>query len=374
MTTRAERRPAWAEIDLGAIRDNVTLLREVAAPAEVCAVVKADGYGHGAVEVGRAALAAGATCLAVALAEEGVALRAAGVETPVLVLAEPSAAEAELIARHRLDCAVYSEEGVDRIAAASAGSETVRVHLKVDTGMHRVGAAPSSAVDVARRVEKTSGVELAGVWTHCAVADELASATTAAQLDRFEAVLEELAAAGIDPGLRHAANSAAAIAHPRSRYDLVRCGIAIYGVSPGPDLDGRLPLRPAMALKAQVSYVKRVPAGQGVSYGHRYRTARETTIATVPLGYADGVPRLLGARGGEVLVGGRRRPIAGTVTMDQLMVDCDDDAVRRGDEVVLIGEQGDERITAEDWAARVDTIGYEIVCGVGSRVARRYVG
>jgi len=240
--------------------------------------------------------------------------------------------------------------------------------------MNRVGVSPADALEVARAVDRSPELELEGVFTHCAVADEPANPFTDVQLDRFEVVLAELAEAGIVPALRHAANSATAVVHPRGRYDMVRAGISVYGLPPAPGLAAELDLRPAMELRAEVSMVKRVPAGEGISYGLRHRTERPTTVATVPIGYADGVPRRLGLAGGAVLVGGRRRPILGVVTMDQLMVDCGDDEVAVGDEVVLLGRQGGEAIAAEEWAERLDTIAYEIVCGIGPRVPRFYVG
>jgi alanine racemase len=211
------------------------------------------------------------------------------------------------------------------------------------------------------------------LFTHLAVADDPADPFTAEQLRRFEDVRRRLSAAGVVPRVVHAANSAGGVAHPAARYAFVRAGIAIYGISPGPGVDdtcAALGLVPALALKARVSFVKRVAAGDGVSYGLRHRVERATTIATVPIGYADGVPRRLFATGGEVLLGGERRPIVGVVTMDQLMVDCGDDTVQVGDEVVLLGEQGGLRITAEEWADRLGTIGYEIVCGISARVQR----
>ena len=371
-------RPVWADVDLGAIRRNVATLARIAAPAAVCAVVKADGYGHGSVQAARAALEGGAAWLGVAMASEGAVLREAGIEAPVLVLSEPSPAEMDDIVAARLRPAVYTQTGIEELAkaVARAGAEPVPVHLKIDTGMHRVGAPPGDAVALALAVGERPELDLEGVWTHCAVADEPGNGFTATQLGRFDAVLADLEAAGVRPRLVHAANSAAAIAHPAARRDLVRIGIALYGLDPSPDMHGAAPLEPAMSLRARVSMVKPVGAGERISYGLRHTFAAEAIVATVPLGYADGVPRRLFDVGGEVLVGGRRRPIVGTITMDQLMVDCGPPGqadVQPGDEVVLIGVQGDERITADDWAARLDTIGYEIVCGISGRVPRRYL-
>ncbi len=246
------------------------------------------------------------------------------------------------------------------------------MHLKVDTGMHRVGAPPDEAVALARRVDERTELVLEGVLTHFAVADEPDDPYTSEQLARFHAVLADLDAAGLRPPLVHAANSAGLLAFPEAHFDLVRAGIAIYGIPPAPALAGRAALRPALSLKARVSHVKMLAAGERLSYGLRYRVERAADIATVPIGYADGVPRNLAAVGGEVVVGGRRHPVAGTVTMDQLMVDVGDDEVAVGDEVVLIGRQGDAEVTAQEWAERLGTIAYEIVCGIGPRAPRSY--
>jgi alanine racemase len=366
-------RATRAEVDLRAVAHNVSVLAELAAPARLCAVVKADGYGHGAIAVSEAALDAGASWLGVALVEEGAVLRKAGIDAPILLLSEPRSSDLEAAVRYDLRTTVYTLEGVRRLATlAEERGVTATVHLKVNTGMNRVGAAPADVLALAGEIAGLPGLELEAVWTHLTVADEPGHPFTDEQLDRFESVLADLEAAGLRPPMTHAANSAATIDHPRARFDLVRTGIALYGIPPSPRLADRVDLRPAMSLRSEVSMVKRVRAGEGVSYGLMHRFERDSNVATVPIGYADGVPRRLGVAGGCVLIGGRRRPIVGVVTMDQLMVDCGDDEVAVGDEVVLIGEQGGERITADDWAALVDTIAYEIVCGIGPRVPRIY--
>ena len=358
---------AWAEIDVAAIEHNVATLRAVVAPSAVWAVVKADGYGHGSVDAARAARRAGAAGLCVALVDEGVRLRAAGVDGPVLVLSEQPPAELPAAVASGLSMTVASRAGIEALAAVSPGHG---VHLKVDTGMHRVGADPSDTVALAQLVQ-SSGLCLDGVFTHLAVADAVADPFTELQLDRFDAVLDDLRGAGIDPGMVHAANSAGALAHPRARRDMVRAGIAIYGISPGGEVDDlTTELRPALSLRARVSVVRRVAAGERISYGLRHRFEADTNVAVIPIGYADGVPRRSFECGVEVLVGQRRRPIVGIVTMDQLMVDVGDDDVRVGDDVVLIGRQGEHRVTATEWADRLGTIGYEIVCGISSRVPR----
>jgi len=369
-------RPVAARIDLGAVAANVATLSDVAGGAALMAVVKADAYGHGAVEVARAALGAGATWLGVALVEEGAALRDAGLDGPVLLLSEPPVSAAAAVVDAGLTPVVYREVWVDALAkaVADAGRSTpLSVHLKVDTGMHRAGCDPADAVTLARSVAARDELLLEGLMTHLAVADEPDHSATAIQLACFDEVRTGLAEAGIEPAVVHAANSAATLTRPETRFDLVRCGIALYGIPPAPALAGHASLRPVLRLQAEVAQVRRVAAGEGVSYGLRYRLERDATIAVVPVGYGDGVPRRLGEVGGEVLIGGARYPISGTVTMDQLMVDCGDSDVAVGDEVVLIGSQGDEEITATEWAQRLGTIAYEITCGVGARVPRVYV-
>jgi len=367
---------AWAEVDLAAVRHNVGELRRISAPADVWAVVKADGYGHGAVDVARAALDAGAAGLAVALVEEGVALRDAGLPGPILLLSQqPFEQLTELVAAE-LTPTVYTAEYAAALSAVAVPGYPV--HVKVDTGMQRVGVTDHAAAGfVADLAGVAPNLAVAGVFTHLACADEPSNPATPEQLDRFGAVLRELGRLGRRPPLVHAANSAGLLAWPGARHDLVRAGIALYGISPGHHVDDLATgLRPVLSLKARVSHVKPVAAGSHVSYGWRHRFAAPTTVVTVPIGYADGVPRRLGSgpaggeTGADVLVGGRRCPIVGVVTMDQLMVDVGDLPVRVGDEVVLIGSQGDEQILATDWADRLGTIAYEVVCGISRRIAR----
>ncbi len=366
-------RPTWADIDLGAVSHNVEALAKLVHPIDVCVVVKADGYGHGAVPVGRAAIEAGASWLAVALVEEGRELRDAGIRKPILVLSEPRPMEMVEVVAYDLTPTVYSGQGL-AAAAAAAAQATMRldVHLLVDTGMGRVGVHPADAASRASAIADKDSLNLAGVWTHCAVADELNNPYTDGQLRTYESVLAQLGSEGHQIRWRHAANSAVTMAHPSGRYDMVRCGIAAYGVAPARALEGFVDLIPALTLRSEISYVKRVPAGERISYGLRWQAQRDTTIATVPIGYADGVRRRSSEVGAEVLIGGRRCPIVGNVTMDQLMVDCGDSPVSAGDEVVLIGRQGTEEITAMDCADRLDTIPYDIVCDIRVRVSRRY--
>lgn len=378
-------RPAWAEIDLAAVARNARVLAGLVEPAELCAVVKAHGYGHGGPAVARAALTGGAGRLAVALVDEGVELREHGVEAPVLLLSECDPAATGTALEYGLTPTLYSVEGIEAwVAAARAAGRPTDVHVKVDTGMHRVGAAPEDLVAIGAAVAAEPLLHLAGVWTHLPVADgedPADRAFTEAQLDHFDRLVADLNRAGVRAPLLHAANTAGAVAFPRSRYGMVRCGLGLYGYLPGAPggvvstsfttQTGGDALQPAMALKARVVAVRTLDAGERPSYGRLRPLPARARVATVPIGYADGVPRALFPAGYEVLIGGRRRPLAGMVTMDQIVVDCgDDDSVRPGDEVVLLGRQGNETITADDWAAMLGTISYEVVCGVGPRMPR----
>ena len=363
-------RPTVVEVDLEAVRHNVRRLKPP--HAELMAVVKADAYGHGDLEVARAALEAGATRLGVALVEEGVGLRERGIQAPILVLSEvPRGAERDSLAAG-LTPTVYTRAGLEAVAdaAKAAKAAPVGVHVKLDTGMHRVGLWPPEEAPAFCRAVLDAGLRLEGVWTHFATA-EADEPTTRAQLARLLAAVVALKAEGIAPGLVHAANSAATILYPESHLDLVRPGAALYGLAAGPGLaEG---LRPAMTLRSAVTLARRLPAGERLSYGHRLTLERDAWVATVPVGYGDGYPRRLSSRA-EVLIGGRRHLVAGTVTMDQLLVDCGDHEPHEGDEVVLLGAQGDERITAEELADIVGTIGYEIATAISERVPREYRG
>ena len=362
-------RPTVVEVDLDAIRHNVRLLSPP--NADLMAIVKADGYGHGAVAVSRAALEGGASRLGVALVEEGLALREAGIASPILVLTEfPPGSEKEAL-EAGLTPSVYSDDGLDRLSdAARALGPPIGVHVKLDTGMHRVGLwPPEDAPAFARRISD-AGLEIEGVWTHFADS-ESDDEGTLVQLARFRAAVDALAAAGVRPAVLHAANSGATIRMPETHLDMVRPGAAVYGLDPGGGIAEGLGLRAALTWRSAVSMVKRLPAGERLSYGGRYELERPSTIATVPVGYDDGYPRT--ARDAEVLIGGARRPVAGTITMDQVLVDCGDADVAAGDEVVLIGAQGDERITADELAERAGTIARAVATGIGTRVPREIV-
>ncbi len=360
-------RPSRIEIDLGAIRHNVATLASEAAPAEVIAVVKANAYGHGDVPVSEIALEAGASWLAVALIEEAARLREAGIEAPILLLSEPPLADAHEIRRWAITPSVYRPQFIEVLAAAS--DDVIDVQLVVDTGMHRVGVAPDHAVDLAQQIADAPSLRLAGMWTHFAVAED-DEEFSRLQIERFESVADQVRQAGIDPGRLHLSNSAGVL-HVRPEATMARIGLGMYGLHPDPTRPD-VELRPAMRLVSRVSFTQRLPADARPSYGRRRPLPADATVATVPIGYADGVPRLLGQRGGEVLIGGVRRPFAGTITMDQVMVDCGDDDVEVGDEVVLLGRQDGEEISADEWAERTETISWEIVTRMGERLPRRY--
>jgi len=363
-----------AVVDLDAIRGNVGRLRSGTA-AEVMAVVKADGYGHGLVPSARAALAGGASWLGVAFLEEALALRAAGITAPVLSwLAVPGERLAEGIAAD-VDLSVSAPWALaEAAAAAREAGRRARVHLDVDTGLSRAGATPADWPELVTAAAKAAAedvVEVVAVWSHFAYADAPGHPTIARQVAVFTEAVEVARRLGVDPPLRHLANSAATLTLPDAHFDLVRPGIAVYGLTPvPPETYGLLP---AMTLRTRVALAKRVPAGSGVSYGHVYTTDRETLLALVPLGYADGLPR--SATGvGPLLLGGRRRTLAGRMCMDQFVVDVGDDEVRAGDEVVLFGPGLAGEPTAQEWAEVLGTISYEIVSRIGPRVPRTYVG
>ena len=367
-----------ADIDLGAIRRNAARIAAAVRPASLCAVVKADGYGHGAVRCAEAAVEGGAAMLAVALVDEAVELRRGGVDSPILVLQEcRGEAVAELV-RNDLIATVESVDGARELGKACADTvgrtgRRQQVHIQVDTGMHRRGARPDAVVGLADALSEWPALQAAGTWTHLAVADDPSDPFTAEQLGRFEGATSALRAAGFRPGILHVSNTAG-IAHPAARFDLVRAGIGLYGFAPASLAKATLAgLEPAMRLSSRVALVNTLDAGSRPSYGRRRPLKERSQVAVLPVGYADGVPWRLFECGGEVLIGGRRRPLAGAVTMDQIVVDCGAAGdVEVGDEAVLIGEQGDERITASEWSLRLGTIVYEVVTRIGPRVPRYY--
>ncbi|MGY1651326.1 alanine racemase [Geodermatophilus sp. SYSU D01119] len=362
-------------VDLDAIAANTAVLRErVGRP--LMAVVKADGYGHGLVPAARAVLAGGADALGVAVLEEALALRAAGVTAPLLAWLHAPGTDFAPALEAGVEVSANAEWGLaEVVAAARATGRPARLHLCADTGLSREGATTAdwpALVAAAARAQADGEVEVVGLWSHMAYADAPTHPTIGAQVRVFEEAVGIARAAGLD-GTRHLANSAATVALPGTWYDMVRPGVALYGLDPlggDPAVHG---LRPAMSVRARVALTKRVPAGVGVSYGHTYSPDRETTLALVPVGYADGVPRAAGNRA-PVLAAGAQRTIAGRVCMDQFVLDVGDDAVAAGDEVVLWGPGERGEPTAQQWADAVDTIHYELVTRVGGRFTRRHVG
>lgn len=370
----ADRRWAWIEVDLDAVSRNVGTLKVLTGPGTLfMAVVKADGYGHGAVQVASAALAAGADRLGVATVDEAAELRRAGVTAPIHLLSEPPMSSAGLIVRHGLIPGLYSRDFALALSkAATVAGAVVPFHLKINTGMNRIGVAAEEAVDFVESLRGLPGLAMEGVYTHFATADVPGDWEFDRQVQRFDAAVRAMRAARIDVGIVHAANSAATILHPETHHGMVRCGIAIYGLHPGEATHGRVDLLPAMSVKARVTQVRRIGMGEGVSYGFTYHAAAPTTIATLPLGYADGVRRGL-SNSTRVLVRGAECRQVGRVCMDQLMVEVPRGVdVAVGDEAVVIGSQGSARVTMDDHAAVLGTINYEVACGFVARLERRY--
>ncbi|MHB1341214.1 MAG: alanine racemase [Coriobacteriia bacterium] len=368
------RRYAWAEIDTAAIARNVRTLKALTPPGtRFMAVVKADGYGHGSLPAAKAALGAGAHRLGVATLEEAVVLREGGVSAPIHLLSEPPADGIDIVIENRLVPAVTTREfAVDLSRAALVAGATVPYHLKIDSGMNRIGVRAEDAFDVAAWLKGLPGVEMEGAFTHFATADVPGDWEFERQLEKFRSALGKMQTERVRPAMIHSANSAATILHPETHFDMVRCGIAIYGLHPADTTYGRIDLVPAMSVKSRVSYVKRIGLGDGVSYGFTYHAAAPTTIATVPMGYADGVHRVL-SNTMEVLIGGRRCRQVGRICMDQFMVEIPEGLrVEAGDEVVLVGEQGGERLGMDGLAAAAQTINYELACGFALRLGRRY--
>lgn len=366
----------WARVvvDLDAVAHNVRTLKARTRPGTLfMAVVKADGYGHGAVQIARAVLKAGADRLGVATVDEAIELREAGIDSPLQLLSEPPASAIDLVVEHDLIPTVMTPAFARALsrAAVAAGCEA-RFHLKVDTGMNRIGVRTEDAPVVASEIASLPGLRMEGVFTHFATADVVGDWDFETQVARFVEVVARMRDEGVSSVIVHACNSAGTILHPEAHFDMVRCGIAIYGLHPAPSTYGAIDLRPAMSVVARVTLVKRIGIGEGVSYGLTWRAAAPATIATLPLGYADGVHRLLSNRM-EVLVGGVRCAQVGRVCMDQLMVEVPrNQKVSAGDEAVLIGTQGEQRILMDELAEAAETINYELACALGMRMPRVY--
>jgi len=367
-------RPTRAYIDLNALDQNLARVREKTGGTDVLGVVKADAYGHGAVEVAKRLVEGGVRMLGVALVEEGAELRDSGIDRPILVLGGFFPEQADDIVAYRLSPAVYTPEQADALSsAADRAGVTVPVHLKVDTGMGRVGLTPDEAAVFGVHLAGLSGITLEGLMTHLSDAGGPDKAFAKSQVDAFLSVYDRLKAAGIEMPFLHAAGSAAIIDFVPACFNIVRPGIMLYGCHPSDHTRGMLDLKPVMSVKTKVVYIKKIVAGAPVSYGRTWRAGRGSVIATLPIGYADGFSRRL-SNCGSVLIGGRRCPVVGTVCMDLVMVDVTGlDGVDTGSEAVIIGRQGAEEITADEVASLTGTISYEVLCGISGRVPREYI-
>lgn len=361
----------WVEIDLKAIETNIAQLRQLT-QVQVMAVVKANAYGHGSVPVTRAALRGGANWLGVARLEESLELRRADISAPVLLLGYTPPSKYSVAIENNVSLTIWDRRQLQDVSRlAGQLGKPGRVHLKVDTGMGRLGVQPEETLELAAQISRAPNVIFEGIFTHFARADEAETTTTEIQKNQFLMVLGKLAEAKLRPDWIHASNSAASLTRPSAHFNLVRAGISIYGLHPGPDC--RLPssFSASLTWKTVISHIKVMPPGRGISYGHVYVTQKNERIGTLPVGYADGYRR---AAGNAVLVAGQRVPVVGRVCMDQIMVNLDSaPEAMPGDEVVLIGKQGDVHITAEDVADAWGTINYEVVCGIGARVPRLYL-
>ncbi|RMF91912.1 MAG: alanine racemase [Nitrospinota bacterium] len=368
------RRWAWIEVSLEAIAHNIQRIREHLAPSvHIMAVVKANGYGHGSVAVAQTALQAGASFLGVASVGEAVELRAAGISAPILLLGGVFAPDIPLILEQQLTPTLFDTQMPHLLSQqAQRAGKRVPVHIKVDTGMHRLGLPPAEVVPYLTTLHTLPGLQVEGIFTHFAMADARDPSYTKRQIALFQVVLDRLRSRELLPPLVHACNSAGIAWYPEAHYNLVRLGIAMYGLQPSTEKPYPIPLRPALSLKTRITHLQRLPPGSRISYGGTYTTRRETVVATLAIGYADGVrrgPHPFPA----VLVCGTRAPVIGRVCMDQMMIDVTDiPGVGVGEEVVLIGQQGKERISAEEVAAQVGTINYEIVTSLSQRPPRLY--
>jgi alanine racemase len=367
-------RPTIAEINLNAIRMNLRRIGERVYPAEVMAVVKADGYGHGAIAVAQAALSAGASQLGVALLEEGIALRRAQITAPILVFGGFFEKQIDSFIANDLQFTLYDVRLAEIVShRAQALGRKAQAHVKIDTGMGRVGLLPNEAVETILAMAKLPHVELVGLYTHFASSDSRDKSYSNQQLEQFQSLVRQLTSYDLRVKYLHAAGSGAILHLPQSYFNLVRPGLIIYGYYPSVETSASIPLEPAMSLRTKIIFVKTVPAGTFISYGQTFQTRQATTIATLPIGYADGIPRRL-SNNFEVLVRGRRCPLVGRVCMDQLMIDLGEmQDVQTGEEVVLLGKQGDEEISIYEWCRRLETIPYEVVCGISRRVEKVYV-
>lgn len=371
-------RPTWVEINLDNLRHNLMEIRRIISPAtKICAVVKADGYGHGAVEVAREALASGASYLAVAFLDEAMELRESGITAPILILGFTPEKQFDKIVEYNISQTVYSIESAATLSEyAIKRSKKAKVHIKIDTGMSRIGFCPESCTtDDLTQLFSLEGLEIEGIFTHFARADERDKSFTNQQYESFTKTVKAIEQEGFRIPIRHVANSAAILQYPETHLDMVRPGIILYGLAPSDEVPmSIIHLKPVMSFKTRVSHVKILPKGRAISYGGTYITQRRSVIATLPVGYADGFSRLLSSKT-QVLIKGQRAPVVGRICMDQCMVDVTDvqGSVSIGDEVVLMGDDGGDKITAEEIARLMGTINYELVCGISKRVPRVYI-
>ncbi len=363
----------WAEVDLGAIEHNIRTLAALAPHAEVMGVVKGYAYGHGNPASAQAMVAAGAQRLGVARVSEAIHLREAGIAVPIHVFSEPPVEGAPAFIDHELTATVYTQRFAEALSdVAGSMNKRVSVHMKLDTGMHRVGVMADDVEDAIRRLKGSSGLEVEGVWSHLAVAEIPDHPFTRKQLDLFRDLTGKIEASGVDLRYKHIANSAATLTLTESHLDIVRCGVAAYGLWPGPSLVGSADLRPALALKARITMTKKVPAGERLSYGLHYELDRPSSVVTVGAGYADGYDRRLSGNA-DVLIAGERHRVSGTVCMDQFMVDVGEHDVEAGATATLIGKDGQDAVPAEELADIIGTINYEVTTRIPSRVPRIYM-
>lgn len=368
------RRPTHALIDLGALRRNYRALHELAGGRQIMAVVKANAYGHGLIDSARALVEEGVASFGVGFLEEGIELRRAGIRTPILVLGGVVGYQSALFLEYDLEITISSPALARRVAdEVRVQGHRARVHLKIDTGMGRIGVSWANAMSFIEEVLSLAELDVVGIYSHFATADEEDPSFTNEQLERFNQVLLQLDKLGHSFPQVHIANSGALFQHDKSLFNTVRLGISLYGCHPSDETRVPISLEPVMSLMSEVVFVKRVPKGAPISYGCTWRAPKETTIATIPIGYGDGYPRALSNKG-QVLIRGKRMPVVGTVCMDQLMVDCGEERVEVGDPVALIGSQGEERISAEEVAGWLNTIPYEVTTQINTRVPRVFVG
>ncbi|MFN8016157.1 MAG: alanine racemase [Acidimicrobiia bacterium] len=365
-------RPSRISIDFKALEHNFSELKKLVSPSKLSVAVKANAYGHGLVEISKRLEQLGVDMLCVATAEEALELRRANINCAIIILSEPPREAIGQCYLHDITFSVYTLEAIDTIAAHASKDKKAHVHLKIDTGMNRVGINPSEALKFARYIHNHESLFFEGIFTHFATADEPGQPGTSMQLQKFESVLDEVEMAGLTPPIIHAANSAAAISMPSTRFSMVRVGIAMYGIYPDAKSSDIVDLEQVLSLSTEISYLKTIKPGDSVSYGARYTAVRDTKVATLPIGYGDGVPRNLGTAGGHVLIYGTRCPIIGRVTMDQTMVDVTNVTCNVGDKVILLGQSGNAKIAPTEWGDLLGTISYEMICNLSGRLEHIY--